>query len=153
MSALTMLRNTADKLHAVHEDARKRWRENSDEDGAKLVDEVAGTQIVMKYEGSNRDTDYHGVFLDGHLFARERETIPWNIFKPISVGYTVFLDLSLESAQDFVKQIEPVGKIELDEEWYPPLDRAPMYYAHCTEFDDVLALWKLWKSKYLKDHE
>jgi hypothetical protein len=153
MSAITMLRNTADKLHAAHEDARKRWRENLDADGATLVGKVNGVQIVMKYEGSNRNTDYRTVYLDGHLFARESETIPWNIFKPMSVSYTVFLDLSLESATDFIEKIKPVGKIELNEEWYPPLDKEPMYYAHCNEFDDVIALWKLWKSKYLKDHE
>ena len=146
---LTSIRDTAAKLHGIHKEARKRWQDE-DGDGATLTDEVDGVQVVMKYEGSNRHTDYRTVLLDGHMFAREWEIIPWNIFKPISTGYTVFLDMTLESACEFIERITPVGKIGLEEEWYPPLDKEPRYYAHCNEFDDVVALWKLWKPKYLK---
>jgi len=146
---LPQLRDTVDKLRGIHQDARKRWRDD-DGDGATLTGEEDGVQVVMKYEGSNRNTDYRSVFLDAHMFAREWETIPWNIFKPIAVGYTVFLDLSLESACEFIELIKPAGKIGLEEEWYPSLDKEPMYYAHCTDFTDVLALWKLWQPKYLK---
>lgn len=148
-----MLHAVAAKLHGAHEDARKRWRENSADDGATLTDEIDGVQVVLKYEGSNRNTDYRTVLLDGHMFAREWETIPWNILKSIDVGYTVFLDMSLESATEFIDLIKPVGKIDLHEEWYPPLDKEPMYFASCNELDDVIALWKIWKPKYLNHHE
>jgi hypothetical protein len=149
MSALEVLRDTSMKLHDIHERARDRWKTNGD----VITGEEDGVQVVMKYEWSNRNTDYRTVLLDGHMFARESETIPWNIFKSISVGYTVFLDLSLESATDFISLIKPVGKVDLREEWYPPLDKEPMYFAHCNEFADVIALWKLWKPKYLNHHE
>lgn len=135
-------------MHAEHQSARQRWRDEEG-DGSTLTGEEDGVSIVMKYEGSNRCTDYRSVFLDGHLFAREWETVPWNIFKPIAVGYTVFLDLSKSSASEMIRLINPKGNVVLEPEWYPPEDRSPQYFAHCTDFADVIALWKIWRTKYL----
>lgn len=135
-------------IRSEHLRARSRWREGGD--GGTLTDYQRDVNIVIKYEGSSRSSDFRSVHLDGHPFARETETIPWNIFKPITVGYTVFLDLSLETAQWLVDQVKsPAGEIELQEEWYPAENGPLRYYANCSDFDDVLSLWKLWKPTFL----
>ena len=135
-------------IRSEHLRARKSWSEGGA--GGTLTDYQRGVNIVIKYEGSSRSSDFRSVHLDGHLFARETETIPWTIFKPITVGYTVFLDLSMETAQWLVNQLKsPVGEISLQEEWYPSENGPTRYYAHCNDFDDVLSLWKLWKTTFL----
>lgn len=135
-------------IRSAHLRARNRWEKGGD--GGTLTDHQQGVDIVIKYEGSSRSSDFRSVHLDGHLFARETENTPWNILKPITVSYTVFLDLSLETAQRLVAQVNtPVGQIKLQEEWYPSENGPVRYYAHCNEFDDVISLWKLWKLAFL----
>lgn len=135
-------------IRSEHLRARKRWEEGGD--GWALTDFQRGVDVVIKYEGSSRSADFRSVHLDGHLFARETERIPWNILKPITVDYTVFLDLSLDTAKQLVAQVKaPTGKIDLQEEWYPAETGPVRYYANCNEFDDVISLWKLWKPAFL----
>jgi hypothetical protein len=136
------------KLRSEHLRARERWSDGGE--GSTVTDHQRGVDIVIHYEGSSRTSDFRSVHLDGHLFARETETTPWNIFKPITVGYTVYLNLSLETALNLVAQVKtPVGKITLQEEWYPAENGPMRYFAHCTEFDDVISLWKVWKPTFL----
>lgn len=138
-------------IRSEHLRARNQWRTGGD--GGMLTDCQRGVQIVMKYEGASRSSDFRSVHLDGHLFARETETIPWNIFKPITVGYSVFIDLSLETSQWLVSQVKsPAGEISLQEVWYPPETGPMQYYAYCNEFDDVISLWKIWKNTFLDLH-
>ncbi len=148
MSVLLALRDTQERLHDAHQDARSRWRDGGE--GGEVTGEEDGISVRMAYEGSSRSTDFRSVHLDGVLFARESETVPWNIFKHIVVGYTVYLDLTLKKAEAMIGLIEPVGRVSLEPEWYPSETGPLRYYAHCNEFADVLALWKVWKPRYLK---
>jgi hypothetical protein len=146
--SLQPIKEVGVNIRSEHLRARSRWREGGD--GGTLTDCQDGVNIVLKYEGSSRSSDFRSVHLDGHLFARETETIPWNIFKPITVGYTVFIDLQLETAQWLVAQVKsPAGKIRLEEEWYPSENGPMRYYAHCDTLDDVISLWKVWKKTFL----
>lgn len=144
---LPTVHETVDRLRNIRNRARDRW--STDGGCAEVIDEQDGIEIRIVYEGSNRNTDYRSVFLDGHFFARASETLPWNVFKPLSIYYTVFLDLSLPTATKLLAEIDPVGYVELEDEWCPPANRPTRCFATCLELDDVIALWKVWKPKYL----
>lgn len=137
------LQDLPNKLHDAHQKARGRWKEGGD--GGDLVGEVDGVKVEMKFEGSNRSTDYRTVLLDGTLFAREAETIPWSPFKDINVSYTCFTALSEKSARELIKALKLESALGLEEEWYPPQDRPPLYNIHCSELEAVVAIWKAFK--------
>lgn len=137
-------------LHRQHRSARERWAEGGE--GADQTDIIDGVTVEMKYEGSNRRTDYRTVLLDGHHFARESETIPFSIFENIRVGYSVFIELRRQPAIEFLTEAGiPASAYELEDEWYPPEEGECQVILHTRELETVIQVWKAWKPKY-HDH-
>ncbi len=134
---------TSKKLHDMHQQARERWKQSGD--GGDLTGEVDGVTVELKYEGSNRNVDYRTVLLDGTHFAREAEFIPRNPFKDINVSYTCFTALSEKSANELIASLKLEDAVGLEEEWYPPDNRPPLYDIHCGTLESVVAFWKAYK--------
>ncbi len=139
-------------LHAEHKKARARWAEGG-EGGDMDPFEMDGVQVVIKYEGSNRSTDYRTVLLDGYHFARECETIPWNVFKEITVSYDCFTFLTLPTLEALLQELGLKGKFGIQEEWYPADDRVVRYNCYTRELENVIVLWKAWRDRYMKEVE
>jgi hypothetical protein len=122
----------------MHEEAKQAWREA--EDAGTVTGVVDGVEVVLKYEGSNRSTDYRSVIIDGVLVGREAETIPWSVFKPISVTYYYYMARPLRKAEAFIRGVP--GSFGLAEEWYPADDGIVRYNARCGTLEELVALWK-----------
>lgn len=140
---LKSIHETNCRIKKDHEAARQRWRDGGE--GATVSDEVDGVQVVMKYEGSSRQTDFRTVLFDGEHAAREAETIPWNILKSITTNYRVFLALSKSHTEKLIAGLP--GKYGVVEVYYPPEDGRMYYDAECSTLEDAVALWKKLKNK------
>lgn len=137
------------KLAQEHLKARDSWRALGDE--SDICDSIDGVGVVLKYEGSNRCTDYRTVLLDGVHFAREIETIPWNLFKGITVSYTCFTALSEKSARELLKSLKLEDSTQLEEEYYPPEDRLPLFNVSCGDLRSVVKIWKAYRPVWTGD--
>lgn len=146
-SVLASLRSLSDKLDAIHDSYREKWKTDEQSGGMKCV--VDGVDVELKYEGSNRRTDFRTVLVDGFHFATECETIPWSVFKDISVSYTCYIDLQPSVADKFMSKL-PAGAYSIFDEYYPPEDGVPCKLLGCNTLEEVVVAWKLWNSKFRK---
>lgn len=153
MSVLSSWRETCQKLHEMHLEARRSWSRGE----VEVVGEVDGVKVELRYEGSSRNCDYRTVLLDGEMFARECECVPWNLLRDITVDYTCFVDLPLHKARKLAIEagLEVVSHRSTEEnhcwvieEWYPAENGPLGYFIVCQTLDQVVRLWKLWNAKY-----
>jgi len=149
-TTLSSMRDLQDKLHLMHKQYQTESSENSEEENTvrELID---GVQVNIKYEGSNRNTDYSTVLLDGYHFARECETIPWSVFKSINISYVCFTFLSEPTLKELLKSLGLTKQFVLVEEWYPADDKVLRYNCATKDLKAVITLWKSWKEKYLNE--
>ena len=139
-------------LAGEHKRARERWSEGGE--GGDMDDEtVDGVLVQIRYEGSNRNTDYRTVLLDGYHFARECETIPWNVFKDITTSYVCYTFLTLPTLRALLSELKLTDEFDLQEEYYPAEDRVVRYNCHTRKLENVIALWKAWRDRYMQEVE
>jgi hypothetical protein len=152
MSLLVNLHELQQRLAGDHKQARERWAEGG-EGGDMEPEVIDGVTVVIKYEGSNRNTDYRTVLLDGYHFAREAETIPWSVFKDITVSYTCFTFLTEATLKALLQELNLTKEFDIVEEWYPADDGIVRYNCCTLELEHVVTLWKTWNARYKAEVE
>jgi len=132
------------QLARMRETCLKEERE-SDEHVTETFD---GVEMTLKYAYSDRRQTIRSVFVDGVSFAAEYEFVPWNIFKPITVSYHVYLGLTYASAEALIREAGLDPSLSLSEEYYPPENGPALWMAYVDKLEEVAALWKAWAPKY-----
>ena len=118
-----------------------------------------GVSIQLRHYYSDRRHDRRQVFVDGYEFAMELEFVPWNIFKPITTRYWVWLDLPRYKVAELIhaakldrektcpetgKKMVPAAPME---EFYPT-ESGPRWNASASDLESVVKLWLVWAPKY-----